>query len=292
MVPYPYNKPQRDLLYKLINEANPTAPFTMDLSTATIGVPAAQTVANGKIADTNVLLSGKGPYIGSQRVEYRRIDLSKFFKNITISFDDWTANGIITTAQLVDYLNRTYGLAMVVSDFQSGGGGWNAGPGTYPMDAKSLCYSGSISWVWVKGKRQINSAFTTPNIDGRLWAGGNVFDANRKPTGQYIAYDLDYSPVKDVFTAVPTTGTWNFAGNSVFTPLFDFLKSNVSPLFDQTKQHTEIGGLNGATYTKVIMPSATFPEANSLSPKFKNVLVFTPLPTSWWQGRILMHYTP
>lgn len=292
MVPYPYNKPQRDLLYKLINEANPTAPFTMDLSNATIGIPVAQAVVNGKIADTNVLLSGKSAYIGSKRVEYRRIDLSKFFKNITPSFDDYTPGTVVTTAMLVDYFNRTFGLALTVNDFQGGGGTWSPGPAGFAIDPKSLCYSGTISWTWTNGKRQIGSAFTAPNVDGRLWGGGNVFDQNRKPTGQYIAYDLDYSPVKDVMATLASTGTWSFAGSPTFVPLFDFLKSNVSPLFDQSKQHTEVGGLNGATYTKTTMPSATFPEANSLSPKFKNVLVLTPLPTSWWQGRILMHYTP
>jgi hypothetical protein len=288
MIPYPYNKAQLDLLYKLINEANPGAPFSIDLTTAKVATPQAQAVVAGQIADTNVMLTGKGYYIGGQRVQYRRIDLTKFFRGVTVKFDTWSSNGYVNAQMVVDHLNKTYGLAITINDISIPGGLWAAGTSSVNTSGTSLCYIGSITWTWSQGKREIESVLLANNVDGRLFPGGNVFDGLRKPQGEYICYDLDFAPVASGFASFTATGVWPAAGGPSDI-VFPFLKEKVSSLFDSTKPHTEVGGLVGATYAYITaLPSAIAPEANAAN--FPRAVVITAAANSWWQGKIMFHF--
>lgn len=294
MVPYTYNKPQVDLLYKLIAESNPGAVFPISPENAVIGKPEAIVVEPGKIANTRIPIAGKGVYVASARVNYRRINLQDFFKGINVTFNDWSPSGnsgpgYVTAQVVIDYFNRTYGLALTVNDIVSPGGIWATGASSTAIAGTSLCYAGSLSWTWSQGKRELDTVFTANNVDGRLFPGGNVFGGSRKPQGEYVAYGLDFNPVKATFIASfpaswpawTSSGTWP-------DPLFDFLKANVSPLFSRSKQHTEVGGFEGAPGIHVTIPSALLPEANSA--KYNRAVAVTALPGSWWQGKIIFHY--
>lgn len=293
MVPYTYNKPQIDLLYKLIAESNPGAVFPISPENAVIGKPEAIVVEPGKIANTRIPIAGKGVYVALARVNYRRINLQDFFKGVNVTFNDWSPNGnagpgYIGAQVVIDYFNRTYGLALTVNDLVAPGGMWTTGSASVAIASTSLCYAGSLSWTWSQGKRDLDTVFTANNVDGRLFPGGNVFGGSRKPQGEYVAYDLDFNSQKDFLsTFVASAPSWGGAGAGQI-PLFDFLKKNVSPLFDKNKQHTEVGGLIGAPYVHIVIPSALLPEANSA--KYNRAVAVTALPGSWWQGKIIFHY--
>lgn len=290
---YPYQKPQLALLLDLVKEANPgmTLPVTAD--TIKVGTPASQTVPSGGIADTNILLSGKGDYQGSKRVQYRRINLDYFF-GITamnpIKFSKWVsaANNLITAHQVMEYYNKTYGLALTTADV----GNLSYGPNVQnviTIATTSLCYTGRLIFRWTPDNRDISDVFPGNSVSGRMFPGGNDFNPGFKPIGEYMCYDTSFVPLSGVFAQIGASGTWNGA-SALGIPITDFLKANVSPDFKGDQPHTVYGGLNGLSFIRMPMPVSTVPEANSQSTVFKNVVAVIAQPTSWFRGKLLMHY--
>lgn len=289
MVPYQYNKPQIDLLYKLIAESNPGVVYPIIPENAKIGKPEAIAVMPGTIANTRIPISGQGPYMASVRVNYRRINLTELFKGVTISFDTWTGSNYLSGVTLREYLNKAYGLALTATEIPDGAV-WVGGRNALNIAASSLCYTGSVSWIWTNGRREIGAVLTKPDVDGRLFPGGNVFGGSRKPQGEYVCYDLDFDSVKvtSFVNILPASWPSWVSAASWAAPLFNFLQTKVSPLFDISKPHTEVGGIEGAPGVHIALPSALVPEANSA--KYNRAVVLTALPGSWWQGKIIFHY--
>ena len=283
---YPYRQSQLDLFYNLVVQANPGMPFSLPPNSK-LGTPASQSVPSGGIADTNILITGKNAYYRNQRVQYRRIDLSAFFKNMTINFDKWVSTTTLPKADLIELLNATYGLAIVDADLTLTS--LNSGqPWTVAIASTSLCYKGSFVVTWTKGKRQITDLVANNSeMDGRVWPGGNSFPVGRKPQGEYLLYDLDFTAQTATFNAL-TTGTLDYT-NANHKIVMDAIIAKYPNNFN-SGVHTAQGGLNGLTFAKYTMPNVNVPLANSSSTKVNTVFAIVAQSTSWFQGSILLHY--
>lgn len=291
---YPYQKTQIALLLDLVKEANPGMPIPLTASNLKAGIPVAQSVPTGGIADTNVLLSGTGDYIGTKRVQYRRIDLAKFFKNMEpVVINAWSplsSNTIISNATICDYLNKTYGLSLIAADTDFASTTGANLRSSVVLKAASLCYAPTrFDFIWRPQGRPIDDIFPGKTLNGRLFPGGNNFSPGFKPVGEYMCYETDFRPLTTTFAQIGASGTWNGA-SPLGIAITNFLKTNVSPDFKGDQPHTVYGGLNGLAFIRMPMPVATVPEANSLSTVFKNVVAVIAQPDSWFRGKLLMHY--
>jgi hypothetical protein len=289
---YPYQKPQLRLLLDLVREANPAIDLPLDETSIKVGIPKSQAVPSGGIVDTNVTLSGRGKYFGVRTVQYRRINLGSFFiGNRPLIIRTWTAApSTISSDEIVAYLNKVYGLAMVSADLpvKTFTGGNNF---IQAIESTSLCYSGSLNFVWYPDKREISDAFTAPNLLGRTFPNGNDFSVGQKQDGEYMCYDLDFSPIASSLALLTASGVWS-GTTPAGVAITNFLIANVSPIFKGDQPHTVDGGLNGLSFIKVNMPNAGVPDANSQSALFKTVVAIIAQPTSWFRGKLLMHYVP
>jgi len=286
---YPYQKPQLELLLDLIKEANPGMPFPPTAANLRFGTPVAQAVPSGGIADTNILVTGKDPYFGTKVVQYRRINVTQLFRNMMpFKLTIWTG-GQLPDRTTLKYLNKTFGTAFLDEDVLGSTRPSGNFTQTIPILATSKCYSGSIDINWQPGPRDVNDFFTATALPGRLFPGGNDFAPGFKPVGEYMCYEVDFSPLSGTFAQIGASGTWNGA-SALGIPITNFLKANVSPDFKGDQPHTAYGGLNGLSFIRVAIPIATVPEANSQSTVFKNVVAIIAQPNSWFRGKLLMHY--
>lgn len=283
---YPYRQSQLDLFYNLVVTANPGMPFSLPPNSK-LGTPQSQAVPNGSIADTNILITGTNAYFRNKRVSYRRIDLSAFFKNMTITFDKWVSTATLAKADLLELLNATYGLALVDADLSVTS--LTSGAATaITIASASLCYKGTFTVTWTKGKRQITDvAPLNSPLTGRLWPNGNDFSSGRKPQGEYLLYDKDFSAQLATFNSL-TTGTLDYTVAThkiIMDAMIAVYPSNLN-----SGTHTAQGGLNGLTFAKYTMPNANAPLANASSSKVNTVFVISSQSTSWFQGAILLHF--
>lgn len=290
---YPYRKPQFDIFIDLVKQANPGLALPFTAATVSLGTPVAQAVPQGGIADTNVRVRAKpgALYVGSKVVQYRRIDLTAFFKNQTLEVTSWSSGSTQTVAQIIEALNAQYGISLLVSDTVHAGVP-NTGNEAVGYDGQwgialysgSLCYTlseGARVITLRRGKRPVSDAFASGNLSGRAYAGGNSFPGGRKPQGQYMSYDIDFSTSLTGTAGSGTVGT-TWAG------IFDILKTNVDSRFSHTTTSDVFGGCSGLSYTVYPLPNAAVPEANSA--KFAKVLAIFPVASSWFQGPLLMHF--
>jgi len=289
---YPYQKPQMDLLFDLIKEANPGIEFPFNPSTMKVGTPAAQTVPSGGIADTNVVITPRtnDHWFGTVKVQYRRLGLDRIFKNMTpVPLEYYSASPSSTTGVFVEKLNKIYGTSFLPNDFN-----WPPGtalssnsPFSLTPVAGNLCYSpaGGAQFIWRPVKPILNEVSVNGTLTGRTYPGGNDFvTPGRKPQGEYLAYSVNN-------TSSVLTGTNYGSGTITNTAQWQQM---VLPLkaadsrFSTANSATVDGGLNGLAYVTYTLPHALVPEANSALYKFAIVVV--PLPNSWFQGRLILHY--
>ncbi len=287
---YPYRKAQLDLFLTLVNESNPGLYTDLTSSNIRVGVPAVQAVPSGGIQNTNVLMTAKGgDYLGTKRVQYRRINLASYFRNVKLSVQVWTSGSSITADQLAEALNAKYGTALVGSDFTATAYGYaaarNATIGSSSI--QPLCYQPQVtlSIEIIKGKREIGEMFNADTLDGRLFPGGNSFPGDRKPQGEYLTYGLDCSPIAATLASITSGQPFNFSIASHQTVLA-FLQQNLPGVFNDSA-HTVQGGLTGALLYQYALPQALIPEANT--DKYANASFIAAQAGSWFQGNIILH---
>lgn len=287
---YPFSRSQFETLLKLIEESNPG--LTVGLTPTNMivnGSPAAQTVPSGGIADTNVFIQSKTPaYFGGRRFEYRRIDLSKAFKGMTLLLNTYQPT-TISAAQICDELNRLYGLSLSTVDI--GSANYSTGvQNTVTILAGSLCYNGSITFTWTRTKRPLSDVMKQDpaTINNRLWPGGNTFNVGRKPQGEYMVYGVTGAELSSQFASLSATGTFDPVAYSSHARIMMFMQRVAPGLNFNDSMHDVSGGLKNLAFNKYTLPNNNVPEANS--DHYSNVFVLSAAGTSWFQGRILIHY--
>lgn len=285
-----FRKPQDDLLYDLIEEANPGFKAKFAKGSFVIDNLRTYTPQAGEIANTIARLRAApgSAGIGTKDIKYRRIDLSKLFKNISpITLTTWQAATNLPIANVIAEINARYGLYLRPEDFPSTS---SIGTTTATMVCSaSQCFISQFSARYVKGKRPASDAITNPSLNGRLYQGGNDFPAGSKTQGDYLTYGMDLSAVAATINALSASGSLAAANASLVTIVAEMNKQMGSNMFDASQAHSVQGGMGGLAFLRLsALPNASYPFANSA--KFSKVIMFTAQATSWFQGTMYCHY--
>lgn len=292
--PTDYRKDQKLLIYDLIEKSNPgfKAKFPLGslkfLSVTAIAVSNTDQYKN----DTSVIVSSNDAAVGTGSVvfKYRRIDIGKLFGTTGLKLDTWVSGTQLAFTAWAPLLAAKYGVNWLNSDWNIGTGLLDTGTQyNFAMVPSCLCYRGTVGIQWTKGKQGITNLIPTGALAGRTYPTDNLWV---KPKGELFFYGLDFSPIKttgmNAFTSPQTIPT-NYAGsNSIVNAITNFLKAN-TPYNDWSDLSINtLHGLTGTTWTRLTLPNALAPEANSTD--FTACVLITGGASSWFTGRLLMHY--
>lgn len=304
-VPTNYQTPQLEMLYDLIEKSNPGFKEQYPLGTVTFGQPTVVAVNKNDYYenDTSILVqpvSGKG--FGSQTVRYRRIDVGVLFTGIAIALNDYSPQaGFLANATWKASFLAKYRLSLTTADLNSTNNMTAGVSFPVPILPSCLCYRGQFNMTWTQGKRSIREFITDANraLAIRAYPGGNDFTTpGRKPIGEFQLYVMDistYGPLMNAFGSVfgspfNTASQFNGSSSSSFDQIIAWLNANSGRTNWSKQSHTVEGGLSGLqwyTYNSSL-PNAAIPEANSA--KFNCCTVIQSLPTSWFSGKLILHY--
>lgn len=281
-----YSKPQIELLLTLINESNPGLLELRDLENTNIGIPFNRTPKSGEIQDTSLELYATPDtfYIGKQIVHYRRIDLARLFTNVTLIIEYWQAANL-TMTQWVDMINEKYGLNLVEEDLPSYG---SLGEGTHRLTilSTSLTYRGILTVRWIRGKRNLDQIFLKDEYVGLYW--DRLFN-EEKPLLTVVNFGTDYSRfnnIDQISNGIRLDSSGSYSGDIL--GIIGWFNSVSGMSLDLNSDHTLPNGVKGLTMSRFTLPNANIPEANHH--KFNRVLVISSVSTSWFCGKILIHY--
>jgi hypothetical protein len=227
-----YTKPAKQLVYDLINEANPDLPIPLSASNMKLSDPSAVTVPGNAVLNTAITCSASSPdYIGRKTLNYRRISLNNLFRGMTVQINKYSANQaaagsvVFTVYQLLPILNTMYGLNLTEDDLTNVNitrgstqeNGFYTSTVTVTAKATSLGYIGTFQLKWRSAPQELESMITVTDLAARLFPGGNTFDENHAIVVSNMAYGIDW-------TSFIAAGPWsNFPGNVVAgtaTPAF------------------------------------------------------------------------
>lgn len=295
-----YTKAQELLLIDLANEANPGLNYDpLALTTTRLGVPYPYRGEVAGIWDTTVEVYPRdaSKFIGKALIHYRRIDLAKLFKYQPVQMDRWY-DGTLTTAILVEELNARFGTTFVIEDFPETT--WSSSQNVQTVDVlgTSLCYQGTLSFIWHEGKRDLDQTLSPDQVDENghydyrdalsYWSDyPTPQDDLTKPLLTHVGFNIDYSSQYDA-ASVLANGS-KVAANSRLLVLLQRFNAITGIDLDPDRPHTEYGGLKDLLLTRVTLPNLTLaPEANG--DRFRYVVVITAQEDSWFRGRLLFHY--
>lgn len=283
-----YKGNQTEVLLALIKEANPNLPFELTPTNCRFGTPVDQAVAPGTFQDTSiqVIPTNATQYTGGMQVKYRRINLTNLFLNQRVVIRLWSSLSYLTADQIVEYLNDTYGLALVREDLTSTTYLSGSSSTRVSIAANSKNYKGSFILYWEKPKQPLTSKCPEGPVTGLTFFSSPQANPDpAKPVGELMVYGVDFTPNNASLEGV-ASGSALASGSSLQAVLTTFnnqLGGNLSLTDSATR-----GGLGGLTATRYTLPHSAVPEANS--EQYSKVLVVTAKDTSWFTGRILFHY--
>jgi hypothetical protein len=297
---YPdYRKAGKTLVYELIEQANPGFKDKVGISQFTLGLPTAITPVAPSTSNTSIKLtaaSGQTSAIGSKTITYRRIDLNKLFRGRTLVVTKYTIANSLPFADLVVLMRDQLGITIDPTEVVSVPGQTPDSPISFTMKSTCLCYTGSITVTWTKGKREISELLTDGVLGGRVWPQGLIdIQDGSKPQGEMICYDSDASIYATWLNGVTSgsfdNGSWNTTTDT--TTLVAWLKS-VRPDINWNRGDARVspGGIGYLYLKRYTIPNAAVPEGNS--GLYTKVMVLEPINPAanqtWFFGRILIHY--
>lgn len=319
-----FPKTSAELVIDLITASNSSLPFPLTTTSAYVGPPTVIPVVAPSIANTSARLSSKpgSGYIGSKVVQYRRVNLTDLFKNVTPNIRKYSAAGEVgnypfTIYNILPFLNDIYGLKLTTDDVNDASfpaystiteGGVSKKVSSVTMTAKatSTAYTGSVLIRTQAGQRELSSAITKGELTGRLYPGGNDFVTNTRDRLDCLSFGIDFSELMNGNAAGQSTPRSNYFISANW-PLGNTNAATVASqndVFDAIKNVTGIplvaGGVPtaaaatrwsmlGATSIIVALPSLAYPEANSKD--FNRVVIITPTTAhTWATGRLYLHY--
>ena len=203
-----FSKPSPEMVYDLVNEANPTLPIPLSAANAKFGVPAAATVPGNATLNTAIqVISASNDYIGRKPVNYRRLSLTNLFRGMTVQINKYSANQgaagsvVFTVYNLLPIINATYGLNLTTDDITDVGiprgntqeNGFYTTTVTVNAKATSLGWIGSFQLKWRGAPQELESMITVTDLAARLFPGGNDFSGAHQLVVNNMAYPIDWS---------------------------------------------------------------------------------------------------
>lgn len=168
-------KPSFDLLYELIEEANPGFTAKFPKGTLKFGTPVASSLGGG-ITNTRIPVRSitGGTAIGTGYLFYRRIELGKLFRGMSLSVTVYRPTNALTKEDYLAALNAKYGVNWQPSDFTNG---THTGPGqAATLTPASGCptYVGTVPFTWIMGKRALDDLLSADKrtLKGRTFPQG------------------------------------------------------------------------------------------------------------------------
>lgn len=308
-----YKKPSKDLVYDLINEANPQLAIPASAVNVTLGTPSVISGGSWPANNTKISLSpapATGDFIGRQDVNYRRLDLSALFRGQTIlikKFKSVTSSSagtlMYTVYQLLADINVRYGMNLTQDDVNDANilRGSTLEDGQYTTTitvttkATSLGYTGSFSLKWLNTKQALEDMVTVRELGGRLYPGGNDFSGAHKEILSLAAYGIDFGGALR-----RVNSTWNgasVAARPIASAEQPWAKASLDDINVKcgTSYKCTVGGsyqtvgeFYGMNYTIVTLPHANYPDANSAD--FNRLIIITaPADCPWAVGELYLH---
>lgn len=308
-----YSKPSKDLVYDLINEANPGLDIPVAPANVVLGTPAV--IANQAWPNNNTSIvaspaPGTSDYIGRQTLTYRRLDLSALFRGQTIlikKFKSVTSSSsgtlMYTLYQLLADINARYGMNLTEDDVTNANilrgntleDGQYTTTITVSTKATSLGYTGTFALKWINTKQSLEEMVTIRDIPGRAFPGGNDFSGAHKDILISNAFGLDC-------TEITKSGnpTWNGAAFAMQAPATDagtvtIIKGILAAVnqkcgtsYSYDVDYKTQNGMKGLTWQAVVLPNANYPEANSTD--FNRAFILkVPDDCPWAIGYLVAH---
>lgn len=281
-----YSKPSSELVFDLINRDNPQLPVPLSSANCTLGTPVAVTPVAPDYRNTRISVIPKkgGPYLIAMDLTYRRLDARLLFTGSTsgvVQIKKYSPNTTYAVALLRDALNSMYDLRLDASDLA--GGPWSIGQTTSPgFTATSLAWVGVVNVRWTQDKKPLSTQLADESPLGSLILPEGVVGG--KTLGQFIIPSVDLSDFKaDLETT--TQALVVAAGGPIAAAI-----NNINQRFDlglTFDQHTVQGGLAGAKLYRYTLPVTAIPEA---APGFNRLVTIQADATSWFQGKMMLHY--
>lgn len=311
-------KVSQDLVFDLINQSNPNSPVKFSPNNLKLGKMTTLTPTGGAIQNTKIMLSNKptSEYIGRVEVSYRRIDLAKLFRGLTITMNKFSLLAKSSTTawnsfvkDLLPTFNTMMGTAFTADDLVDvavGRGSLNAqnryqNTITISAAATSLAYVGSFSFTWVDAPQDIDTIVTVTDLNGRAFPGGNVFDANHPCVLNGIGYAVDWTDtLTDIYGgnfAITENGfvnAGNFASgmNAAVRVGIEAMLAQLNTMYPSIPKFTPSAMYDKWTYRFTPLPASGFPEANAEF--FNRALILTPNAPGTtgdsFAGILMLHY--
>lgn len=311
------------MVLNLIRASNPNLPMEITQDNARLLNPTTIPTPNGGIVNTELSIVPKprSGYTGKTKVKYRRINLGTLFRSITVEVEAFSpappGSYAFKISGLLPYLNKKYGLSLTIDDIvdawmppdsmkNPGYVGRRSSSVTVKANPKSLGYIGSFVMRWLPVKQRLNKVVTVTDIPGRLFPGGNDFDQNQRTRLNSETYGIDFT----LMLAEVISNPWG--GN----PLIDYMSGGVlfgdprsdilvahgfllskinqycksSYVIDKNEGWEDLpNNMNLGTIESISLPSAKYPEANSIN--YKKLIVIKPnVATSWSEGVMFLHH--
>lgn len=282
-----FTLPQKQLIYELIEEANPG--FKLKVGEAQLKFTGAYAISPVGFRDTRVTVRSVDDVnvIGMKLLEYRRLNLTKLFGSRFLDFEYYLPGGQrITTVQVFEQISLKYGIKLLPADVNANQT-YNAGtPTTVLIKADSLCFSDVLRFTWSRGKQDITPLLDKKELPGRNWPEGLIdFQDGSKPQGEYLVYNTDFTSQASVFEA-HSSGA--FVSGAIINAM-NTKTAETGVTFNNSPYSTTKFGMSSCTAKRYTLPSPQVPEANAA--RFNRVLVIElGAITPWCFGKILVQY--
>ena len=211
----------KDPLEAIFKAAETQNKITLNRNQYTLSDPVLYVDPAGK-TNTEIVMTANNPaspYEGSAPLHYTRLDLASLATYLPSPI---LGHSLATITDVLNLLNKNYGLNFVVADLEPGDVSLTNDVGVVTLTAKpkSLGWFGTVDLLFSRGNIDINTAITVKSIPGMIYPNRD----ESKPFGEMETYWRDFtdytavldaqSPevfdlaaIRDVLTAV-TGKTW------------------------------------------------------------------------------------
>jgi hypothetical protein len=301
-----YNKPSSELVYDLINQANPLLPVPLTPLNMALSDVKAATVSGNAAMNTSInCVSIGGDYIGRKSLNYRRLDLAVLFRGQVLQINRYSATQtasytvVFTLYQLLPIINAQYGLNLTENDVANVNitrgntleDGFYTSTVTVQTKVTSLGYIGTVQLKWKSAPQDLASMITVTDLNARLFPGGNDFTTEgRRPVMNNLMYSTDWSAL---LSTTPYSGYPNLMVQNVATTTFLNAVFNQCNAAFGTAFPTQSAWVTAmfAGVEIITLPSTKYPEANS---KYYNRLLTWDTPealvATYGNGRNYIHF--
>lgn len=302
-----YAKPSPDLVYDLINKANPTLPVPISSVVVRLDLP--KPIAGAGPGDLNTTVKasanrGQG-YSGTKTLSYRRINLGDFFKNTTPIINKYKADGQprVFSDYLVDF-NIRYGFSLTTADFVDAFffastidpvDQRRTATVTVNMKPDSLGFVGSFTLRWKDAPQELKNLIVKPELPGRIYPATNfvnlmTYGGDNTETMYSPVSGTNYKLIDYFADGILLAGPARPDLVAEHTRFITLINAQYGTTFtvEPGQPQSKVGNLYGAVMRLVSLPSALFPTANNTYGKLF-VLQLQPGHT-WGTGDLFFHH--